>query len=75
MSFSNALLTLFFTVFPIDPPENIRKPNIPYPLIRRSSEILGLLMFSGESKRNIDKAYSEPKQTYKMKLFVQKTPS
>ena len=29
-----SFLTLFFPLFPFDPYENIRKPNIFYPLIR-----------------------------------------
>ena len=48
-------------MFPFDPPANIRKPNISYPLIRtrtcayQGEDILGFLMFSRGSKGNIGK--------------------
>ena len=48
-------------MFPFDPPANIRKPNISYPLIRtrtcayQGEDMLGFLMFSRGSKGNIGK--------------------
>ena len=44
-------------MFPLDPAENIRKPNISYPLIRVriAGGILVFLIFSGGSKENIRK--------------------
>ena len=52
-------LTLFFPMFPFDPPENIRKP--------------GFLMFSGESKGNIGKKGlmgNDRKAVVDYKLFI-----
>ena len=56
-----SFLTLFFPLFPFDPYENIRKPNIFYPLIRtRTCAYQGVknIRFSdvqGGSKGNIGK--------------------
>ena len=45
------LLILFLSMFPFDPPKNIRKPNVQ--LLIRGKEMISFWMFSERSKENI----------------------